>query len=253
MTRTRFSFCLIALAAVVMCSDFTMAQGRRDRFGGFGGGGDPNDLLNQEDIQEAIELSEDQIEQIEEINGDWRAGMRDRMPSDMRERFQEDREGAMEMIGEIMKEAREERAAEIDEVLLPHQKKRLTEIGLQSLQVRGNSSLLNSDLFKEKFDITDEEAEELEEALPETEAKFQEKVAKLRADVRKEWFTKVLGRERAKKIEEEFGEPFSFKDQQRGQRGGGQRGGGQRGGGQRGGGQRGGGQRGGRGGDRSDF
>lgn len=262
------------LFAVTLCVTDVMAQpgggrggrqGGRQR-GGPGGagariGGGPQFLLRRDDVQKDLELSEEQIELIEEMSGERGRGGgidRDALRAELEGLSDEER-------SERLREMRDERTADaqkkIEEILLPHQVERLAQISAQ-FSAQGGSRSLTGGSLAEKLGITDEQKEKIREKSEELQKELNEKIAKLRQQMQEELLNELTPDQQAQ-YKEMMGEAFKFEQQQRGGfggPGGGGIGGRRGGGGQRGrgaggrGGDRGGegGRRGGRGGERQD-
>ena len=242
--------------------------------GGFmrGGGGGLTGLLRNESVRDEIELMPDQEDAIRKIQ----EGMpRPERPSfDFRDRSEENR-AKMEEWMEKMRKQRQEAEAKVkeqlEEVLLPEQLERLTEIYIQS---QGIAALQSADVIKE-LKISDSQVTEMKEVVEksgqEMRAKMQEvfqggfqeggreKIREMMTNAQKEIEEKVLGTltsEQKKGFEELKGEPFEGLQQGRGFGGGRGGPGGDRGGDRGGRGGRGGdrgGDRGGRGGGRPEI
>ena len=152
------------------------------------------------------------------------------------------------MRGKMEKKA-EEFQAEVDEVLLPHQSKRLKQLAFQTQNrvvggFGGRGGL--SDALKEQLDITSEQEEKMQAAAEKAQEEMQAEMRKLQSKM-EDKVLKELSDEQRKKYKELMGEPFDFGQMfGRGGFGGGGPGGGRGG---QGGGNQGGGSRGGR----SDF
>ena len=178
-------------------------------------------LLNDEKVQEELGLVDDQMEQLRDLQRDARESMRE-MFSGMREMSREEREERMAEVQDELAEKMKELKGQVDEILLPHQTKRLDEIGFQSRARRGTANALASDELAEKLGITDQQKEELQEAAEKAQKKMQEEVAKLRKKMEDE-ILGVLSKEQRAKYKQLIGEPFEFQQRgwgrQRGQRG----------------------------------
>ncbi len=239
MKALRFVLPMIAIAAVLSTST-CMAQRS-------GIGNSMLALAMREDVQKELDLVDDQVEELRVIQEEFRDTMRSEM-MEMRSNGG-DMSTLREKIGEMAGEY-EEKA---EEIFLEEQLDRLKQIVFQSNMARDPSRTL-----KDRFDLSDEQIEDFEEAQKENREKAQKEIAKIMEKYQDEALS-VLPEDVQAEIKEARGEAFAQARQQQrggGQRGGGggQRGGGQRGGGQRGGGQRGGGQRGGGNGrPQSDF
>ena len=234
------TFTVLTLAVAVLIGSTAMAQpggggrqgGGRGGFGGFGGGGGATGtimLLLREDVNKEIELLDDQKEELQELQ----SGMRDRMRevfANFREMSDDERREAMTDFGKSIQE-------DIDEVLLPHQSKRIKQIALQQQMAGGTTRGLRGEVAEE-LGLSEDDLEEIEEKSREAASELQKKISELRAEAQKELLSEVLTPSQQKKLKEMMGEKFEFDTTQRafGGRGGfGGQGGGQGGQGGRGG------------------
>lgn len=250
--------CLVlGLLAVASQSAFAQGgppSGGRGGFGMFGGGQAAGlMLLMNPKVQEELDLVDDQIEDLKSLQEEMQTAMRE-MFSGMRDMDPEERRTAMEEMRGKMEKKAEEFQAEVDEVLLPHQSKRLKQLAFQTQNrvvggFGGRGGL--SDALKEELDITSEQEEKMQSAAEKAQEEMQAEMRKLQSRM-EEKVLKELTDEQRKKYKELTGEPFDF-GQMFG-RGGGFGFGGPGGGGPGGGGRGGqGGNQGGSRGGRSDF
>ena len=230
-------------------------RGGRQKGGrGAAGAQNPQRLLLSEAVQSELEMTDEQIELLKEL-----AQGRTRPEGFDREAFRAEMEGLSdEERAAKIKEMRESRSkdqkAKLEEILLPHQMERLEQLSFQASAQGGARSLISGPLA-EKLNITDQQKEELQSQAEELQKKFNEEVAKLRAEMQEKLLESLTSEQQAE-FKKLTGDAFVFETQQRGRgmqggRGGaGARGGRGGAGGQRGGRQRGGdGARGRRGGD----
>jgi hypothetical protein len=173
--------CLVLGVFVTIGSDLAMAQpgrggqggpGGRGGFGGMmGGAGGSAMLLMNPQVREQLELSEDQIQRLEDLQADMR--------DEMQEMFrgggggEDAREKMQEVMGRVQKE--------IDGVLLKHQREQLAGMTASMTMRRGGASgvLNNPDLVKQ-LGLSESEAEKFREQAEELQAKQDEEIAKLR-------------------------------------------------------------------------
>lgn len=225
--------------------------------GGFGGPGGPGGrggmmggmannplmLLANEKVRTELDIVDDQMADLESLQQEIREEMRD-LFSGMRDASPDERQAAMEELRDRMKTYE----SRVQQILLPHQFKRLKQILVQS-QSRGRpgAALMNNDDVKGELKITPEQESKLEEASQKAMEEMQAEIAKLQKKA-EERVASVLTPEQQQKYRELVGEPFDFGQMfQFGGPGGPGGGRGQQGGpGGRGG-------RGGQGGNRSDF
>lgn len=151
--KTSVRLLAVAVAMLVVTST-AMAQGPRGGGGrGFGGGmggmgTDSAAMLRNEKVQKALELSADQVEQLGKVAQEARDAR-----GDLRDL---DREEMMSR----MREMREKTQSKINDILLPHQRDRLSEI---QIQINGARALMQEDVAK-KLNLTDDQKEKLREA-----------------------------------------------------------------------------------------
>lgn len=237
--------CFVLAAMVLGGLDSAMAQpgrGGQGGPGGFGGGGMMGGaggsamLLMNPQVREQLELSEDQIQRLEDLQADLRDEMQEmfrgggggRGGADAREQMQK-------LTSRIQKD--------IDGVLLKHQREQLSAMTASMTMRRGGATgVLNNPELIKQLGLTDEETEKFRKQAEEMQAKQEEEITKLRERYN-ERIIALLPKEAQEKMKEwmktEVPE-FNFGQGGRGQgdRGQGGRGQGGRGEGQQGRGQR---------------
>lgn len=229
MTSNRFfSLSVLTLAVVALCSADVLAQpggGRGGRGGrGFGGpGGDVAGLLQSEDVRTELEVTDDQMADMQAMGEDMRnemrsmfEGMRDLSPEERQERFQSMRDE--------MEDIRAEAEERMNDILLPHQVARLKEIQLQQQVRRGGLQGALRGELAEKLGITEEQRDELVEKAQELQTEMQEKIAEMRKDAEDE-LMQVLTPEQRSQLKSMLGTDFEMEDRGFGRGGFGQRGG----------------------------
>lgn len=236
---------LIAMFAVFCSVEVVMAQpgGGRQR-GGFGQASGMG-LLGQEGVQKELELVEDQVDDIKSLQEEQREAAGDMFRA-MRDGG--DRDEMMEKFRELTKEY-EDKA---NDILLPHQVKRLKQLVVQDQTRRSGGATTGSlpESMVEELGITEEQLEEMKEKAESVREKMNEKIAKIRAQAQEEILS-VLDSEQRARYKEMVGDAYQFPQRNARGFGGGQGGRGGAGGrGGRGGGGGGAGGRGGRGGRR---
>ena len=246
--------CMLTLTLVVGSAVTAEAQRRQRRqgrggfnfrggFGGFGGGGSPLDLLARKDVQKELDLLEDQIKEGEELRSKRQDMIREAFTGGRgqgggrRERGGGGGADRFARLRETMEKVTKEINEELDEILLPHQKKRLDQLALQR-QLRGASgsarALSRGDLA-EKLNISEDQGEKLTETARKIDAETQKQIAQLQIKARNKLLA-ALKPSQKEKVEEMLGKAFVFDENERSRRGFGGFGG--RGGGRRGGGGR---------------
>jgi Spy/CpxP family protein refolding chaperone len=211
---------VVAVAAlVVTTASSALAQpggGGRGGFGrgGFGmfGGGGGNELmlLLNDDIREELGLVDDQIEKLRAISDKQREEMRSMFQGafgggqgggteeERQKRFEEMRTKLQDRMAEIQKD--------VDGILLPHQSKRIKQIGRQ-MRLRGMTGSINNDVLAEELKLTEEQKEKLREKAVDVQKKLNEKLAKLRKEAEDDLLS-VLSVEQRVEYKELVGEPF---------------------------------------------
>ena len=142
----RIAVSVVALAVVLMIlPSHSLAQGRggggRGGFGG-GGGGTLN-LVQQQEVQKEIELTQDQLDQLQELGNTIRDEIRDKMQSSfqgLRDLSDDERQARMNEIRTQFEEINKDAEARMQKVLMPHQFERLKQIEVQSRLQRGGAA-----------------------------------------------------------------------------------------------------------------
>lgn len=220
-----YSLSLVALGVVAMCSADALAQpgGGRGGFGGRGGGGITG-LLQSEDVRAEVEVTDDQMADLQAMGEDLRDEMRS-MFQDMRDLSPEERQERFQSMREEMEDIRAEAEDRMSDILLPHQMARLKEIELQQQVQRGGLQGALRGPLAEELGITDEQREELMAKAQELQQEMQEKIAQLRKDAEEE-LMQVLTPEQQSKLKSMMGTEFQMEQRGFGRGGfGGQRGG----------------------------
>ena len=203
-------------AALLGAPSLANAQGRGG-FGGPGGGfggpggmfGGGNDamLLQNDDVRQELGLVDDQVEKL--------TGIREKMQEEFRSMFtglrdlsEDERRAKFEELQTKMRDRQTEMQREIDDVLLPHQSKRLKQIGRQMRSRQGGGGV-NSDSVADELKLTDEQKEKLKEKAVEVEKKLREKMAKLRKEAEDELLS-VLTPEQRAEWKDMVGDPFEM-------------------------------------------
>ena len=228
MLLNRSSLALVVLTIALISSE-SSAQFRGGGGGGRGGpggmmGNSPLTLINDKSVIEELELVDDQVEALNELQGDMRDVFRESF-SGMRDKFRDkdvDREALMQEIRDKIQSQMGEVETDLNEILLPHQVTRLDELYFQMQASRsGTEGLLSNPKVKEMLKLTDEQIEEIEEKAEEVKAGLDKKIEALREEAREEILS-VLSSDQQKKIKEMMGDSFEFdrNDRGRGDRGG---------------------------------
>jgi Spy/CpxP family protein refolding chaperone len=189
-------------------------------FGGrFGGGMGSMMILRNEQIQKELEIVDDQLQELEAIG------------EEMRDSFQGFRDMSEDERADRMREITADFEKRVNEVLLPHQQKRLKQITAQ-FQARGREGVtgaLTEGNLADELKITEEQREKLRKVGEEARAEMDEKMRKLREEMEQKILA-VLTDEQRSQYKELMGEPFEMDMRQMFQGRGGRDGGGGRGG-----------------------
>lgn len=167
-------------------------------------------LLQSEDVQKELKLSDEQVTKLKEIAEKQRNAFKD-LPKDKDERLKK--------IQEIQKE-NQEREKQVADLLKPEQTKRLDQILLQQ---QGAGALLNPKVI-EDLKITDEQKTKITDAIKDSAKELQDlfkggkvdpaEIQKKLAEQRTKTMEKasgVLTPEQQKQWKEKVGEPFKGK------------------------------------------
>jgi Spy/CpxP family protein refolding chaperone len=209
---------LLAVVAASSFAQFPGGGGGRGMMMG-GGGGNPAMLLQREDVQADLALTDDQKVKLKDIS----EGTRDKM----RSAFQEAQAQGLEreQMGKVFEKVFADVLKEVNTVLTPDQQKRLKEI---NVQFNGNRSVNQADVAKD-LAITDAQKEKLKvlnDKMREASTALMEKArggeiqwTELRPIMEKNnkaldaEIEKILTDEQKKKLKEMGGKPFVRKDE----------------------------------------
>jgi len=213
----RFMAVAAVFAAAGLASSPALAQrggpgGFGGGFGGAGGGAFGQiGLLDNEDVRKELEIVDEQVDKL--------TALRDKMREEMRSQFQglrdlseDERRAKFEEMRTKMEERGKEMQKEVDDILLPQQRERLSQISLQQrLQRAGTVQGLTSGELAEQLGISDEQKAKMEEAAKEAEKDLQKAIAKARAEAR-EKILSTLTPEQKDKIKKMLGSEFTMQN-----------------------------------------
>ena len=190
-------FLLTTCVGLTLLAGAAFAQPRPDERGrggpgggppGFGGGG-PLELLQRPDVQTELELLDDQMndlralveksnERRREVGGSFADQFRNRDAAS-----EADREALRNKVQEAFRKLNEETEQGLS-FLLPHQRKRLSQLEIQ-FQMRGGGGLgaLGSPEISGQLGVTDEQRDVLREKAMELGQEFGKKIAELRREM----------------------------------------------------------------------
>jgi Spy/CpxP family protein refolding chaperone len=190
--------------------------------GGFFGGGGVLGLLQQQDVQKEIELSEDQQAQLqtlgETIRDDIRNQMQD-MFQGMRDLSDEERQARFDEIRAKFEEINKDAEARIQKVLMPHQFDRLKQIDVQARLQRGGAAALTDGELADTLGLTESQRDQIREKSEQVQKDLNDKISQLRVDARNQ-LLEVLTPEQRAKLESMMGTEFKLPEPQFGQPGG---------------------------------
>lgn len=170
MVRRSVVFGVMALAVVAGMAARAQAQGRGPGgpggpggFGGFGGGDQVGQLLRNDAVLTEIEATDEQKAELTKVFEAARGQRGERPQIDFRTATEEERQKAIAEMREAGQKRAAELRAKVETVLLPHQVKRLDEIGVQ---VRGVQALTDAKVA-EALKLSKEQQEEVAKTIEE--------------------------------------------------------------------------------------
>lgn len=234
MKKVLFGLTVLALVACVGLPAFAQGRGGQGRggqgrggqgrggfqgfgqrgggFGGFGGGGAMG-LLGREDVQKELDILDDQKQEIEALMEDSSNARRDMM----RDLFGGGGNFDREAIQEAMEKANRDVEKKLDNILLPHQSRRLKELEVQfALRGRSLAAAVTNDTLVDGLKVTDDQKEDIEKAAESIQKELDAAIAKLRMDAIEKLMGKALTSQQQAKFKDMVGKPFEFQDTQRG-------------------------------------
>jgi Spy/CpxP family protein refolding chaperone len=190
--------------------------------GGFFGGGGTFGLIQRQEVQQELELSDDQQSELrtlgETIGGEIRNEMQG-MFEGMRDLSDEERQAKFAEIRTRFEEINKDAETRIQKVLMPHQFDRLKQIDVQSKLQNGGASALSEGELADTLGLTEAQRDQLREKQEEVQKDLNDKIAQLRLDARKQ-LLEVLTPEQRAKLEGMMGSEFALPDPQFGPPGG---------------------------------
>ena len=174
-----------------------------------GGFGDMSHfLVNDPGVQSEIELTDDQLSQIQQMNNEFGKEMKSKVDATMRGP-QADRGN----LGTILSDIQRRQSERLGEILVPHQLDRLKQISFQrNEKFAGASGALLGKEIAEQLGISDEQKEKIKQRAAELKKEMDAKVAELQEKMRRELLNELTSEQR-EKLEELRGETFEFKDE----------------------------------------
>ena len=215
--RNLLTLSTIAVAIVMISASAAEAQRGRGG-GGFGGrgggfGAGPAELLQREDVQAELKLTDGQIEELQEFAEASRNSLRDRFSGFNRGGSDEERQQAMARMREEMQKVQSEAREKVAEILNSKQKDRFSELEFQFQLTRGSAQAA---LEAGGVELSEKDREKLDEARQEIESKINQQIAEIRLNAQKEIMAAVVSESQ---IERMIGDAFEFEEQERRPRG----------------------------------
>ncbi|MCA9110405.1 MAG: hypothetical protein KDA52_10680, partial [Planctomycetaceae bacterium] len=209
---------LIVCFVAIMCAEVTQAQpGRGGRGGGRGGDRGLLGTLRSDDVRSELNLTEEQIQQIEELgeqarnfgdNGDLFQRMRDATTDEEREALREEMRSAFE-------QRRRESDEQLKSILNEQQTTRLQQVSLQQQGLRA----LGQDEVAESLGLTDDQKSQIKTLVEERDNARRELGFRAseedRAKFDEEWNTKfaaVLTPQQQQSWQQRLGPPLGSQD-----------------------------------------
>ncbi|MDG2380448.1 MAG: hypothetical protein P8N76_02135 [Pirellulaceae bacterium] len=218
----------ITIATVAMSVSTAQAQQRgRGGRGMFGSG--PAELLQREDVQAELNLTDSQLEELKEYNEERRNSLRERFAGGNFGNFGrdgEDRQATFARMREELQKVRDSDRDKVLEILNSKQKDRFGELEFQFQLRRGSA---RDALVAGGVELDDDDREKLEEVRREIEKETNKQIAEIRLGAQRKIMAAVVSENQ---IERMMGDAFVFEEAERSSRGafGGNRGGDDRGG-----------------------
>jgi Spy/CpxP family protein refolding chaperone len=226
---------LFALAAMAVSHSSTLAVaqppgggggGGRGGFrggpGGFFGGGGTLGLIQQQEVQREVELTEDQEAELQTLQESVGQEIREEMRSmfeGMRDLSDEERDARRDEIRLKFEEITKNAETKMQSVLLPHQFERLKQIDLQSRLQRGGAAALTQGELADTLGLSESQREQLQEKTDEVQKDLEAKIGQLRIDARNQ-VLEVLTTEQRAKLQSMMGSDFALSEPQFGPQGG---------------------------------
>ena len=177
-----------------------------------GFGGDMMSMLNQASVQRDLELSDDQRDQLQRLRQDFTRKVSDQARLMREGNFSPE---AGRGLGETIRELQKQQEADVEQILLPHQVRRLREISFQTrMKTMGPTGALSDKAIAEELGLSSEQLKRLKEKAKEVGRDLKEKIERLREEAQQE-LLKELTRDQLNKLERMLGDRFEFpKDDQ---------------------------------------
>lgn len=230
----RFAVSIAALAIIFLISTSQLAaqppggggfrggRGGPGGPGGFPGGGGTLGLIQQQEVQQEIELSEDQESELRTLGETIRNEIRGEMQGmfqEIRDLSDEERQTRIAEIRARFAEINQDAETRMQKVLLPHQFDRLKQIDLQSRIQRGGAGALTEGELAETLGLSESQRDQIRDKAAEVQKELDKKISQLRIEARNQ-LLEVLTTEQRAKLESMMGTEFSLPEPQFGTPGG---------------------------------
>jgi Spy/CpxP family protein refolding chaperone len=182
--------------------------------GGFLGGGGILGLLQQPDVQQEVELSEDQQNQLNTLNETVRDEIRNEMQDifrDMQNLSDEERQARFQEIRTRFEEIQKDVDARVQKVLMPLQFERVKQIDLQARLQRGGAAALTEGELADALGLTESQRDEIRQRSEQVQQDLQEKIAALRKEAQNQLLDVLTAEQRAK-LQSMMGEDFALQN-----------------------------------------
>lgn len=186
---------------------FAPSMGGMSMFGG--GGGVYNNSLNwleDESLLTELDIIDEQRERLQQLRDEVQKRRQD-FGKTVRELPAEKRVDFIREFSNLLSANTDEK---VNEILLPHQRKRFDQLRLQTQMRNSGAGALENEKLIEQLGITDEQREELKKKRAEVEEKLRKKLDQLRKEAQDEIFS-VLTPAQRDTLKELVGREFEFK------------------------------------------
>ena len=206
-----------AIVMLTLCSAADAQPGGRGGFGrgGFGGfgrgGSGPISLLQREDVQKELDITDDQMEEIREVSEESR-GRRGRGGGgfgNFREMSDEERREAMAEFARQREKQTQETRDKLDDILSREQSKRLRQLEFQYALRQGS---VDGAISAGGIEVSERDREKLRDVQREVSEETREKIAKIQREAQLEILKTLVSES---EIEELSGKAFEFASRDR--------------------------------------
>lgn len=166
---------------------------------------DTMSMLKLPQFKKELELLDDQVEEIMMIQEEMRTQTREIFKD---ANFNRD---AAQVVREAHSAIRKQTEERLEEVLLPHQLKRLKQLQFQMLLRSRGANSLTSGALAETLKMSDEQKAELAEKQKESQAKLQEEINQLRKKYQQEVLEDVLTKSQLRDLKKLIGDQYDVK------------------------------------------